>query len=623
MNLKYKGFIFSLLAMVGGGVFTGCQSMEEMPPELIQSEVAHTEPVAQEGDSVTVTGSLMMPDMVRETRSTVGDVAKLYLFVFDENHRFVQRATAELTSGDRAPGAETHMPGGKTTVLDNRVRNFSVKLLATSRKRIIHFVANYDMPANRQEDYLLKDMDEGQFMSGLQAQDLRKPTLWRVFSFNGLSTNSFNNRVFHLLQNQAEVQLVMEPNVNFELRGFCLHNAPQKGTVAPYVSKETLNTTDPDEHYRDVLYSFPTTPDEPTLTSDNNVYEVLSANGDISPEGWKTNKSNIALFEYRNSEADRDKQVSVIMYGRQRVNGRLERPGYYKIDLKEDVSDAQKNYVGSDPYDIVRNHIYEVKVRSVANKGYETLQQAFDAPAGNNIFASVELQDYPQISDGKYKLDVGKTEVIITKPSTYEANISFVKVGQESNNLLGNVNVYYKRTPVATAFNNDPYIQSVSFSNGKLTITTRNPYPAQRKSYKFLVVGDNKDANNPSRILRTINVTLRQPYQFNASLTNSSGETSAQGKLMELSFDVPGSIPAQLFPYTVLIEAKGLTPLKDDYTNQNIKLVIRNKKIFYEYTVVTPTNGQKRRETLYFKRNASSATVGAVLSSELFADQTI
>lgn len=622
MNLKYKDFILSLLAMVGGVVFTGCQSMEEMPPELTQSEVNHTESVAQEGDSITVTGSLMMPDMVRETRSTVGDVDKLYLFVFDENHRFVQRAEAVLTPGDRIPGAETHMPGGQTAVLDNRVRNFSVKLLATSRKRIIHFVANYDMPANRQEDYLLKDMDEGQFMSGLQAQDLRKPTLWRAFSFNGLSTTSFNNRVFHLLRNQAEVQLVMEPNVNFELRGFCLHNAPQKGTVAPYVAKQELSNTDPDAHYRDVLYSFPTTPDEPTLTSDKNVYDVLSANGDISPEGWKTNKSNIALFEYRNSEADRDKQVSVIMYGKVRLNGRLERAGYYKIDLKNDVT-VGGNYVGSDPYDIVRNHLYKVTVTSVANKGYETLQQALDAPAGNNIFASVELQDYPQISDGKYKLDVGKTEVVLTKPSTYEANISFVKVGQESNNLLSNVNVYYKRTPVATAFNGDPYIQSASFNNGKLTIVTRNPYPAQRKSYKFLVVGDNKDTNNPSRILRTINVTLRQPYQFNASLTNGSGQSSAQGNWMELSFDVPGSIPAQLFPYTVLIEAKGLTPLKDDYTNQNIKLVIRNKKIFYEYTVVTPTNGQVRRERLYFKRNLSSATVGAVLSADLFADQTL
>ena len=622
MNFKYKGFILSLLAMVGGGFFTSCQSMEEMPPELMQSEVAQTAPVAQEGDSITVTGSLMMPDMVRETRSTVGDVAKLYLFVFDENHRFVQRAEAVLTPGDRIPGAETHMPGGKTAVLDNRVRNFSVKLLATSRKRIIHFVANYDMLANRQEDYLLKDMDEGQFMSGLQAQYLGKPTLWRAFSFNGLSATSFNNRVFHLLRNQAEVQLVMAPNVNFELSGFCLHNAPRRGTVAPYVAKQELSNTEPDEHYRDVLYSFPTTPDEPTLTSDKNVYDVLSANGDISPEGWKTNKSNIALFEYRNSEADRDKQVSVIMYGKVRLNGRLERAGYYKIDLKEDVT-VGGNYVGSDPYDIVRNHLYKVTVTNVANKGYETLQQALDAPAGNNIFASVELQDYPQISDGKYKLDVGKTEVILTKPSTFETNISFVKVGQESNNLLGNVNVYYKRKPVATAFNNDPYIQSASFSNGKLTIVTRNPYPAQRKSYKFLVVGDNKDANNPSRILRTINVTLRQPYQFNASLTNSSGQTSAQGNLMELSFDVPGSIPAQLFPYTVLIEAKGLTPLKDEYTNQNIKLVIRNKKIFYEYTVVTPTNGQVRRERLYFKRNLSSATVGAVLSSELFADQTL
>lgn len=80
MNFKYKGFILSLLAMVGGGVFTGCQSMEEMPPELMQSEVAQTASVAQEGDSITVTGSLMMPDMVRETRSTVGDVDKTLSF---------------------------------------------------------------------------------------------------------------------------------------------------------------------------------------------------------------------------------------------------------------------------------------------------------------------------------------------------------------------------------------------------------------------------------------------------------------------------------------------------------------------------------------------------------------
>ena len=103
MNLKYKGFILSLLAMVGGGVFTGCQSMEEMPPELTEREVANIESVAQEGDSITVTGSLMMPDMVRETRSTVGDVEKLYLFVFDENHRFVQSAEAVLTPWRQSP----------------------------------------------------------------------------------------------------------------------------------------------------------------------------------------------------------------------------------------------------------------------------------------------------------------------------------------------------------------------------------------------------------------------------------------------------------------------------------------------------------------------------------------
>jgi len=619
MHFKYKGLNLALCVLVGAFSIS-CQSWENADDAMVQAvkdDVVNT----KEGDSITLTGTFEMPEAVLATRSAVGNVENLHLLVFDENHRFIQRAEAVLSKPDKnLSGQQT--PNGNPGVLENKMLSFSAKLLSSNNKRTIHFVANYDFPAELSQDYLLRDMDEGELMNKLVESRLNRAAYWRAFSFNGLSSTSFNNRVFRLLRNQAEVQLVIERSADFELKGFCIHNAPRRGTVAPYVSKQSLDNADADEHYRDVLYSFPTHPTEPTLLGEVHTYDALSADGNIANDAWKTNKSNIAVFEYKNSDVSRDKQVSLIMYGQKRVNGRLERAGYYKIDLKKDLFNGQ-DYMGSEPYDIIRNHLYKVTVNSVINKGYNTMEQALAAPAGNNIFASVELQDYPQISDGKYKLDVGNTEVILTNPSIYEAYITFVKVGQESNNLLGNVNVYYNRKPVATAFNNDPYIQSASFSNGKLTITTRNPYPAQSKSYKFLVVGDNKNTSNPSRILRTINVTLRRPYQFNASLTNSSGQTSAQGNLMELSFDVPGSIPAQLFPYTVLIEAKGLTPLKNEYTNQNIKLVIRNKKIFYEYTVVNPTNGQKRRETLYFKRNASSAAVGAVLSADLFADQTI
>ena len=616
MHFKYKGLNLALCVLVGAFSFS-CQSWENADDAMVQTvkdDVVNT----KEGDSITLTGTFEIPEAVLATRSAVGNVENLHLLVFDENHRFIQRAEAVLSKPDKnLSGQQT--PNGNPGVLENKMLSFSAKLLSSNNKRTIHFVANYDFPAELSQDYLLRDMDEGELMNKLVESRLNRAAYWRAFSFNGLSATSFNNRVFRLLRNQAEVQLVIERSADFELKGFCLHNAPRRGTVAPYVSKQSLDNADVDAHYRDVLYSFPTQPTEPTLLGEVHTYDVLSADGNIANDAWKTNKSNIAVFEYKNSDASRDKQVSLIMYGQKRVNGRLQRAGYYKIDLKKDLFYGQ-DYMGSEPYDIIRNHLYKVTVNSVINKGYNTMEQALAAPAGNNIFASVELQDFAQVSDKNYTLNVGATEVILTKPSVYTTNFVYRRVNT-NNDMFDKVNVYYNRQPVAQAFNNDPYIQSVNFnkSNGTLTVTTKQNFPTSGfVSYKLLVIADSKDRATPSRIQRIINLTLRPPYNFNASLTNYTGATVAQGQLVQLAFNVPGSIPTQLLPYTLLMEANGLTPSE----NQNIKLVIKDKKIFYEYTVL-PTDQNLGTKILYFKRNNSRGEVGVKLSSYLFADQNV
>lgn len=616
MHFKYKGLNLALCVLVGAFSFS-CQSWENADDAMVQTvkdDVVNT----KEGDSITLTGTFEIPEAVLATRSAVGNVENLHLLVFDENHRFIQRAEAVLSKPDKnLSGQQT--PNGNPGVLENKMLSFSAKLLSSNNKRTIHFVANYDFPAELSQDYLLRDMDEGELMNKLVESRLNRAAYWRAFSFNGLSSTSFNNRVFRLLRNQAEVQLVIERSADFELKGFCLHNAPRRGTVAPYVSKQSLDNADVDAHYRDVLYSFPTNPTEPTLLGEMHTYDALSADGNIANDAWKTNKSNIAVFEYKNSDASRDKQVSLIMYGQKRVNGRLERAGYYKIDLKKDLFYGQ-DYMGSEPYDIIRNHLYKVTVNSVINKGYNTMEQALAAPAGNNIFASVELQDFAQVSDNNYTLNVGATEVILTKPSVYTTNFVYRRVNT-NNDMFDKVNVYYNRQPVAQAFNNDPYIQSVNFnkSNGTLTVTTKQNFPTSGfVSYKLLVIADSKDRATPSRIQRIINLTLRPPYNFNASLTNYTGATVAQGQLVQLAFNVPGSIPTQLLPYTLLMEANGLTPSE----NQNIKLVIKDKKIFYEYTVL-PTDQNLGTKILYFKRNNSRGEVGVKLSSYLFADQNV
>lgn len=91
------------------------------------------------------------------------------------------------------------------------------------------------------------------------------------------------------------------------------------------------------------------------------------------------------------------------------------REGYYKIDLvKLDPSTGETSY-----YDVIRNFHYRVIVNNVANEGYATAEEAARNPAGNNLFASVELADYPSVSDGTNTLDVELLGATFVSPSTF------------------------------------------------------------------------------------------------------------------------------------------------------------------------------------------------------------
>lgn len=606
--LRHTACLLCLLAVAA------CQSVVDIDDLSLRSAEETTSHAAQlqEGDSITLTATLDMPELLRDTRS-VASISSLWLLVFDENHRYLYRAKALLPGQVENISGGTQLPA-KGSAQDNKRRPFSVRLLSSTRPRIIHFVANYDFANDFPQDYLLKDTDEGQLINRLTDQNHNEISYWRVFKFNNLQTNTFANHTFLLLRNQAEVVIKNETNGAFQLRGFCLHNAPDRGTLAPYRAKATKQNDTADPLYSDVLYSFPTTPTAPTLLPGMQVQNQLGA--------VTTNTQAISTFEYKNSEADPDRQLCVIMYGQQRGQSQ---PGYYKIDLQEEVNDRNGNFLGSEPVDLVRNHRYTIRILHVDTKGYRTFEEAVKAPAGNNIFASIELKDFAEVSDGNYSLDVGSTEVVLVKPgTTYSTKINYNGTGA----TLNNVNIYYNRTPVAQAFANHPYIQSVTFnrSSGQLDIRTKNNLPEDETvTIPLVVIADNKDNRRRSKIQRVINVSFRQPYKFNAKFVAGPGATNnkRQSERINLTFTVPASLPAPLFPYTVLIEANGISPYVDAQTPNQVKVIARDKKIYYEYVVKNATPGQRRTETLYFKRVHTGQTVSATLTSALFADETV
>ncbi len=91
MHFNYKGFLFVFLTLVWGGITTACHS--ELEDSLSDNEHrGEAEPTFREGDSITITGQLDLPEMQVPTRAEVSNIQNLTLLVFDENHRFLYSA---------------------------------------------------------------------------------------------------------------------------------------------------------------------------------------------------------------------------------------------------------------------------------------------------------------------------------------------------------------------------------------------------------------------------------------------------------------------------------------------------------------------------------------------------
>ena len=80
MHFNYKGFLFVFLTLVWGGITTACHS--ELEDFLSDNEHrVGAEPAFREGDSITITGQLDLPEMQVPTRAEVSNIQNLTLLV--------------------------------------------------------------------------------------------------------------------------------------------------------------------------------------------------------------------------------------------------------------------------------------------------------------------------------------------------------------------------------------------------------------------------------------------------------------------------------------------------------------------------------------------------------------
>lgn len=489
-------------------------------------------------------------------------IKDLRLLVFDENRRFLYSRKAvlgEIVADNKVDG--DHLPDLKKDNITQMMR-FKVSLISSTKKRYIHFIANHKWDGFPQ-DYFLQGKDDGALIGGMTTENVE---FWRLVKFDQLQPTDINEKVFKLLRNDAKISLTFDGDpAKFEYQGFTLYNSPSIGTTAPFVFHENLT------------YDFPTTPSVATIPPD--ALPML-------PQPIGKYEDGIHVFEQTNKI---DYTCFVIMKGIYKVGGNTT-PGYYKIDLTNfDVSTGVTTL-----REIVRNYHYRINVSGIMNKGYATPSLAANNPAGNNLFASVEIKDFPSVSDGTSVLEVDKLGgTFVLAPSKFTTDVFYTQ---------GISNVTYYPSWSAS----DEYLGSIAqtsdLSNkGTLSIDIKKVPTDRTLTYTVNVVG--KHPTTGALITRMITLNLRKPYDFNQGISYIG---TAAGSKVTIKFDVPSTIAKSSFPFDVLIETKELTPDLSAGLNNGMILVQKDGKYFYKYTVKDDTAAGTTIK-LNFVRNGDNA----------------
>lgn len=433
----------------------------------------------REGD-VDVRFTVELPEALPVGTRAINEnlLTGLQVLVFDENARFIGRYSATLNAN-----------------------NYTVTLPQSTKKRILHFIANYDWSTFSDAAYLNKD--EGELIAPLQSTGL---VFWQRTVLNsGIYSGVLTGQAVPLVRNMAKFTLENQLLSGLTNVKFALFNTASAGSVAPF------NTA--------------TRTFDPVVTEPAGVTFTSAGTMDVA---------DVYVFERRNSTVTTD-PTYVIVQGTY-----AGATCYYKIDIIDDTKSM---------YDIQRNVWFKIVIQSVGMAGYSTLEAAKSSPASNNITASVLLQSYPTISDGSYVLSVNKTVISFTSNGqTLNANATYKTVAGVSQN--SSIVVTLVQDPANPLVNG-----AVSYdpATGNLTAAINN-VPANGVARTATI---RVEAGSLSR---TIRLLLHAPFTF----TNISVTPAVVPNTMETPVTLKFTVPAEaeyMLPFNCYITSAYLVPV--------------------------------------------------------------
>lgn len=489
-------------------------------------------PQVEESDTVELTMSVNVPE-VSSARSfgETATITSLYLVVFDKQGYLAEFAQA----------TDLKTSGGETS--------FKVTLHQTTNKRIIHFIANYEIGS-------LAYGSESEII-GRMAVSGNQDAYWQRMELesgiaNDEATTVKMKRV-PLLRNFAKI--TVSANLpNFTLEGFAVVNTLIKGTVAPYntngggfanfISGETC-----------LSYAAITAQGYTGLVPSD-----ATINSELPSE---TAFQTTPYYMYERKHPGDNTTTYVLLKGK--YNGGAST--YYKLDMVYKNTDGVLTY-----YNLLRNFQYAVTINSVTGNGYSTIEEAAAQPANNNFSGSVLTKSLLNISDGHERLLVSFTDTTLV--NTDKITLKYKYIPDISNTSTNNGAVgldLVKPGEVISIV--EPLSGQDTQGYSSIEITPNEPGDLTRTQTVTLIGGS---------LSRDVTFTLRKEQQMEVSCSPTTVAASV-GESVNVSIKIPNGLSETLFPLTFLIETEALS-LYPDATQDYMPVKVGT-------SIVPPKNG--------------------------------
>ena len=503
-----------------------------------------------------------------------GMIENLYVLVFDSEGTFLTRAKATPTN-------ET----GKYNVLLSQTEPDASQ---EEKKRIIHFICNYDWTEFSDVHNIGKS--ENEVVAPLSVSGGKIAYWQRVELTDGITQNAFPSTI-ELLRNVAKISvnnnsILNRLNSNISDAKFALGDYYDYGTIAPFD-----NTS----------FAF----EEGTVCE--SLYGTLQpvTEQDFIQAGGAGNTGvPVLCYERRNSISDTP--MYIILKGKYSIDGQYY---YYKVDIIDEGQEVL--------YDITRNNHYIIDIQRVTGPGYATLQEAVNSPASNNLLYSVVLEEYTSISDGKSALKVEMTSMTIVEPNK-EFAVAFsyipdITTGDEDNSL---VSIELQQDHLMPVVDLSSQVIDRTEGNAIYKARTVSNVPGYDIYTAKLIL---KATYNGTTLRRTVTLRFRNPSEFEQVYATPSTVPAAVNEEVDLHFTIPSNIRNSLFPLEVFITTLSLTP-NLVYNNQDRLTLDYSKPGVYRYKFIVRDTGDY---TLHFKTTSATTNETLLIESELFKTKEV